>query len=92
MVSICESNLRNLGKIASKLFVKLKIQFVYSMILCHLDYCNALFHGLPACMLRRLTKVLYAGLLVFTLFLGLNILNDVIIFEETSSFTYIMLC
>ena len=61
VVSICYSNLRNLGKIASKLSVKLKIQLVHSMILCHLDYCNALFYGLPDCMLRRLTKVLYAA-------------------------------
>ena len=61
MVSICYSNLRNLGKIASKLSVKLKIQLVHSMILCHLDDCNALFYGLPGCTLRRLTKVLYAA-------------------------------
>ena len=61
MVSICYSNLRNLGKIASKLSEKLKIQLVHSMTLCHLDYCNALFYGLPDCMLRRLTKVLYAA-------------------------------
>ena len=61
VVSICYSNLRNLGKIASKLSVKLKIQLVHSMILCHLDYCNALFYGLLDCMLRRLTKVLYAA-------------------------------
>ena len=61
VVSICYSNLRNLGKIASKLSAKLKIQLVHSMILCHLDYCNALFYGLPVCMLRRLTKVLYAA-------------------------------
>ena len=59
--SICYSNLRNLGKIASKLSAKLKIQLVHSMILCHLNYCNALFYGLPVCMLRRLTKVLYAA-------------------------------
>ena len=54
-------NLRNLDDIASKLSVKLQIQFVHSMILFHLDYCNALFYGLPDCMLRRLTKVLYAA-------------------------------
>ena len=33
VVSTCYSNLRNLGKIASKLSVKLKIQLVHSMIL-----------------------------------------------------------
>ena len=61
VVSIWYSNLRNLGKIASKLSLKLKIQLVHSMLFCHLDYCNALFYGLPDCMLHRLTKVLYAA-------------------------------
>ena len=67
VVSICYSNLRNLGKIASKLSAKLKIQLVHSMILCHLDYCNALFYGLPVCMLCRLTKLLYVAVrFIFT--------------------------
>ena len=61
VVSICYSNLRNLGKITSQLSVKLKIQLVHSTILCHLDYCIGLCHGLPECMLRGLTKVLYAA-------------------------------
>ena len=30
------------------------------MILSHLDYCNALFYGLPDYLLNKLTKVLYA--------------------------------
>ena len=57
VVSVCYCNLRNLGRIASKLSMKLKIQLIYSMILSHLDYCNALFYGLPDYFLNKLTKV-----------------------------------
>ena len=45
VVDICYSNIRNLGRIASKLSVQLKIQLVHSMVLSHLDYCNAIFYG-----------------------------------------------
>ena len=55
-------NLRNLGKIASKLSMKLKIQLIHSMILSYLDYCNALFYGLPDYLLNKLTKVLYTAI------------------------------
>ena len=61
VVSVCYCNFRNLGRIASKLSMKLKIQLIHSMILSHLDYCNALFYGLPGCLLNKLTKVLYAA-------------------------------
>ena len=61
VVSVCYCNLRNLGRIASKLSVKLKIQLIHSMILSHLDYCNALFYGLPDYLLNKFTKVLYAA-------------------------------
>ena len=61
VVSVRYGNLRNLGRIASKLSIKLKIQLVYSMILSHLNYCNALFYGLPDYLLLKLTKVLYAA-------------------------------
>ena len=47
IVSTCHANLRNLGGIASKLSIDLKIQLVQSMILSHIDYCNALFYDLP---------------------------------------------
>ena len=43
VVSTCYGNLRNLGRIASKLTKPLKIQLVHSLILSHIDYCNALF-------------------------------------------------
>ena len=41
--------------------MKLKIQLVHSMILSHLDYCNALFYGLPDYLLHKLNKVSYAA-------------------------------
>ena len=61
VVSTCYANLRNLFRIASKLSVDLKIQLVHSMILSHIDYCIALFYDLPEMLLKKLTKVLYAG-------------------------------
>ena len=61
VVGICYSNTRNLGRIASKLSVPLKIQLVHSMILSHLDYCNALFYNMPSYLQKKLTKVLYAA-------------------------------
>ena len=60
VVSICYANLRNLGRIASKLSSDLKIQLIHSMILSQIDYCNALFYNLPEILLKKLTKVLYA--------------------------------
>ena len=53
--------LRNLGRIASKLTKPLKIQLVHSLILSHIDYCNALFYNLPEYLLHKLTKVLYSA-------------------------------
>ena len=55
VVSTCYTNLRNLGRIASKLTKPLKLQVVHSLILSHIDYCNALFHYLPECLLNKLT-------------------------------------
>ena len=81
-------SLRNLSEIASKLSVKLKIQLVHSMILRHLDYCNALFNGLPDCMLRRLTTVLYAAVrFIFSFKYSQRRYHYVTIFE-TPFFTY----
>ena len=61
IVSVCYNNIRNLGRIGSKLSIPLKTQLVHSMILSHLDYCNAILYNLPAFLLRKLTKVLYAA-------------------------------
>ena len=62
VVSTCYGNLlRNLGRIASKLTKPLKIQLVHSLILSHIDYCNALFYNLLEYLLHKLTKVLYSA-------------------------------
>ena len=54
----CYTNLRNLGRTASKLTKPLKVQLVHSLILSHIDYCNALFYNLPEYLSHKLTKVL----------------------------------
>ena len=59
VVSACFANSCNLGRIASKLTRALKFQLVQSLILSHIDYCNALFYNLPEYLLHKLTKVLY---------------------------------
>ena len=46
VVNTCYANLRNLGRIASKLAKPLKVQLVHSLILSHIDYCNALSYNL----------------------------------------------
>ena len=61
VVSTCYANSRNLGRIASKLTKPLKVQLVHSLILSHIDYCNALFYNLPEYLLQKLTKVLYSA-------------------------------
>ena len=61
IVPVCCNNIRNLGRIGSKLSIPLKTQLVHSMILSHLDYCNAILYNLPAFLVRKLTKVLYAA-------------------------------
>ena len=61
MISTCYADLRNLGRIASKLTKSLKVQIVHSLILSHIDYCNALFCNLPEYLLHKLTKVLYSA-------------------------------
>ena len=39
----------------------LKVQLVYSLILPHIDYCNALFCNLTEYLLHELTKVLFSA-------------------------------
>ena len=41
VVSTCYANLRNLGRIASKLTKPLKVQLDHSLLLSQIDYCNA---------------------------------------------------
>ena len=52
VVGTCYANLRNLGRIVSKLSTDLKIQLIHSMILSHNDCCNALFYNLPEILLK----------------------------------------
>ena len=47
MDSTCYANLRNLGRIASKLTKLLKVLLFHSLILSDIEYCNALFYNLP---------------------------------------------
>ena len=61
VVCTCNANLRNLGRISSKLTKPLKVQLVHSLILSHIDYCNALFYNLPEYLLHKLTKTLYSA-------------------------------
>ena len=61
VINVCYLNLCNLGRIGSKLSHELKLQLVHSMILSHLDYCNALYYHLPVYLLKKLTGVLHAA-------------------------------
>ena len=61
IVSDSYNNIGNLGRIGSKLSILLKTQLEHSIILSHLDYCNAIFYILPAFLERQLTKVVYAA-------------------------------
>ena len=61
MVSTCYAKLRSLGRFATKLTKTLKVLRVYSFILSHIDYCNALFYSIPEYLLRKLTNILHAA-------------------------------
>ncbi len=54
---ICYLNLRNIGRIGSKLSQSLKIQLVHGCIHSILDYCNAVFFGLTKLQLKKLQKI-----------------------------------
>ena len=54
---ICYINQRNLYRIGSKLPHELKVQLVYSNILCFLDYCNAVYSRLTESNLQKLQKI-----------------------------------
>ena len=61
VIGVCYLNLPNMGRIALKLSRTLKIQLIHSLILSHIDYCNALFYNLLEYLLHKLTKVLYSA-------------------------------
>ena len=52
VVLTCHANLRRLGRIAYKLTKPIKVQLVHSLMLSHIDYCNALFYNLPEYLLH----------------------------------------
>ncbi len=54
---ICYLNLRNIGRIGSKLSKSLKIQLVHVCIHSILDYCNAAYFGLTKLQLKKLQKI-----------------------------------
>ena len=65
----CYSNLHNLWKISSKLHKPIKIQLVNSLILSHLDYCNAVYYGLPDYLINELQKIQNAAIrFIFNLY------------------------
>ena len=57
VVKVCNSHLRNLYVIASKLSYELKRQLIHCLIFSKLDYCNGLFYGLPDNLIKKLQKV-----------------------------------
>ena len=59
--NIAYNNLRNLGRIGSKLTHNLKIQLVHSLIHSILDYCNSTFGALTEIQIRKLQMIQNAG-------------------------------
>ena len=57
VVKQCNSQLRNLYVIASKLTFNLKKQLIHCLVLSKLDYCNSLYFGLPTYLINKLQKV-----------------------------------
>ena len=53
----CYINLRNIGRLGSKLSFALKVQLVHSMVLSILDMGNASYGGITSGQLNRLQKV-----------------------------------
>ena len=54
---VCYLNLRNLGRIASRLTHDLKVQLVHSNVLSFIDYCNSVYGALTEKNLQRLQKI-----------------------------------
>ena len=54
---ICNMNIRNYYKIASKLSFKLKVQLIHAGVLSVIDYCNGIYGGLSEADLNKLQKL-----------------------------------
>ena len=57
VVKKCNFHIRNIGKIRTYVNVEACKILVNSLVLSQLDYCNALYSGLPNSLLSRLQKV-----------------------------------
>ena len=57
VVKKCNFYIRNIGKIRKYVNVEKCKILVNSLVLSQLDYCNALYSGLPNSLLSRLQKV-----------------------------------
>ena len=56
IIKKCFFNIRNIGKIRKYLDEDSCKMFINNLIISHLDYCNALYHGLPDCLLNQLQR------------------------------------
>ena len=56
-LQVCNMNLRNLGRIGSRLSHELKVQLVNSCVLSFIDYCNAAYGSLTEVNLHKLQKI-----------------------------------
>ena len=50
------------AKLLVNLLYLLKVQLLHSLMLSHIDYCNAVFYSLPEYILHKLTKVSIAAM------------------------------
>ena len=57
IIKKCFFNIRNIGKIRKYLVEDSCEMLVNNLFISHLDYCNALYHGLPDCLLNQLQRV-----------------------------------
>ena len=57
IIKKCFFNISNIGKIRKYLDEYNCKMLVNDLIISHLDYCNALYHGLPDCLLNQLQRV-----------------------------------
>ena len=57
VVKKCFFNICNIGKIGKVLTVESCKVLVNSQVISHLDYCNAIYYGLPSYLILRLQRV-----------------------------------
>ena len=70
VTSVCRScyfHLRNIGTIRRYLDPESAAQIIHAFVTSRLDYCNALFHGIPQKLMYRLTKIQNTAVRIITL-------------------------